>query len=148
VNIRFSLYSRNGGVEVRLYAFLTWALEFRFTLRPRYSLYPLDRRLIGPQNRSGRDGKRKIPAYAGNRTPFVNPETSTFTVSYPGHKKQKELHGALFLQKLIISQILKNSSPFIRPAGSLPCSQESTVLISHSLNQVSPVQNLPSWGEE
>jgi hypothetical protein len=51
-----------------------------FMLRPLYLLgksllYPLLRRLYGPQIRSGRGGKEKIPfiAPAGNGTPVVQP---------------------------------------------------------------------------
>jgi hypothetical protein len=44
-----------------------------FTPRPLYPrgkihLYPLDRRLGGPQSFSGRDGEKKFSAPAGNRT--------------------------------------------------------------------------------
>jgi len=36
--------------------------------------YPLDRRLSGPQSRSGHDGGEKnIPAPDGNRTPVIQP---------------------------------------------------------------------------
>jgi len=35
--------------------------------------YPLDRRLGGPQRRSGRGGEEKIPMPAGNRNPMVQP---------------------------------------------------------------------------
>jgi hypothetical protein len=35
--------------------------------------YPLDRRLGGPQNRSGRCGEEKRLAHAGNPTPAVQP---------------------------------------------------------------------------
>jgi hypothetical protein len=62
--------SQNIIVEVRLHAFLTSALgggEW-FTPRPLYAQYPLDRRLCGPQSRSGRGSEEKylIIAPAGN----------------------------------------------------------------------------------
>jgi hypothetical protein len=41
----------------------------RFTYRPLYPLYPLDRRLDGSENRSGRSGEEKILAPTGTRTP-------------------------------------------------------------------------------
>jgi hypothetical protein len=53
-----------------------------FTARPlppraQSSWYPLDRRLGGPQSRSGRGGKRKIPTPTGTRTPIVQPVAYT-----------------------------------------------------------------------
>jgi hypothetical protein len=51
-----------GGVKVQLHAFLTSALDggerFTSTQSP---WYPLDRRLGGPQSRSGCDGKETNP---------------------------------------------------------------------------------------
>jgi hypothetical protein len=54
-------------------------------LRPLYpqtgSLrYLLDRRLGGPQSRSGHGvEEKKVPAYAGNRTPVVSPVAQSVT---------------------------------------------------------------------
>jgi hypothetical protein len=45
----------------------------RFTPRERAPRYPLDRRLGGPQNRSGRRGEEQKPCTAGNRTRAVQP---------------------------------------------------------------------------
>jgi hypothetical protein len=43
-------------------------------------LYPLDKRLGGPQSRSGRCGEEKFSsAYDGNRTPAVQPVTRCYT---------------------------------------------------------------------
>jgi hypothetical protein len=59
----------HGGVDVQTHVFLTSALVggewSNFTLRPHYSQgkrprYILDRRLVGPQSRSGRHGEVKI----------------------------------------------------------------------------------------
>jgi hypothetical protein len=54
------------------------SVDRSFTPRPLYPRgsnprYPLNRRLGGPQDRSGRGGEKKIPAPAGNRTPVVQP---------------------------------------------------------------------------
>jgi hypothetical protein len=38
--------------------------------------YPLDRRLVGPQTRSGRYGEETNLAPAGNRNPVVQPVAS------------------------------------------------------------------------
>jgi hypothetical protein len=51
----------------------TWRWMVSFTPRPLYpreknSRYPLDRRLGGPQNRSGRHGEVKILAFTGTRS--------------------------------------------------------------------------------
>jgi hypothetical protein len=57
------------GVDVLIHVFLTLALVggvLRFTTRPLYPRYPLDRRLGGPQNRSGRLGEEKKTAPTGN----------------------------------------------------------------------------------
>jgi hypothetical protein len=59
----------------------------RFTRRPLYSRgrslrYPLDRRLGGPQSRSGRCGEEKILDPTGTRTPtplVVQPVVSRYT---------------------------------------------------------------------
>jgi hypothetical protein len=52
---------------------IRWRWVVSFTTRPLYHQgkipwYPLDRRLGGPQSRSGRGDKRKFLAPAGNRT--------------------------------------------------------------------------------
>jgi hypothetical protein len=49
-----------------------------FTTRPFYPwgkshFYPLDRRLVGPQSRSGNCGEEKNLTFAGNRAPAVQP---------------------------------------------------------------------------
>jgi hypothetical protein len=71
-----------------------WRLVVSFTPRPFYPRgksprYPLDRRLGGPQNRSGRGGeKKKIPATAGIRTAVVQPVAySLYCLSYPGSSR-------------------------------------------------------------
>jgi len=67
--------------EAKLHAFLTSALEgdelsasrpCRFTYRVRAPV-PIDRRLGGPQSRSGRSGEQKISHDCPGRK--VNPET-------------------------------------------------------------------------
>jgi hypothetical protein len=70
-----------GGVEVYLHSFLTEILDGgdlsasrpgRFTPMVKSPWYPLDRRLGGPQSRSGRgDEKKKIPSATGNGTSAV-----------------------------------------------------------------------------
>jgi hypothetical protein len=68
-----------GGVEVKIYIFLTSALAGgkwsasrpgRFTPRGRKPGYPLDRRLGGPQKKSERHGEEKILDPTGTRTPI------------------------------------------------------------------------------
>jgi hypothetical protein len=67
-----------GGLDVEIHIFLTSALAGaelsasrpgRFTLGERAPWYPLDRRLSGPQSRSGRRGDEKILDLTGTRTP-------------------------------------------------------------------------------
>jgi hypothetical protein len=43
--------------------------------------YPLNRRLGGPQSRSGRGGEeeKKLPALAGNKTPIIQPIAQRYT---------------------------------------------------------------------
>jgi hypothetical protein len=66
-----------GGVDVQIHIFLTSALIGgkwsasrigRFTPRGNSPRYPLDRRLGGPQSRSGRRGEEKILDATGTRT--------------------------------------------------------------------------------
>jgi hypothetical protein len=57
-----------------------WGRVVSFTPRPLYPRgksprYPSDRRLGGPQSRSGRYGEDKNFATAGNRTPAIQPVT-------------------------------------------------------------------------
>jgi hypothetical protein len=47
----------------------------RFTPRPRYPRYPLDRRLSGPQNRSGGRGEDKNLGPTGAQTPTPRPSS-------------------------------------------------------------------------
>jgi hypothetical protein len=67
-----------GGVKVELHILLTTALvggqwsasrNGRFTPWETAPRYPLDRRLGGPQNRSGRHGEEKILTPTGTQTP-------------------------------------------------------------------------------
>jgi hypothetical protein len=81
-----------GGLEGVATPYLTSALDGgewlasrlgRFT--PRNSLwYPLNRRLGGPQNRSGRYGLEKNLMPARSRIPAVQPAARLCTDSYPG----------------------------------------------------------------
>jgi hypothetical protein len=71
---------------------ISWRLVVTFTPRPLYPRtkspwYPLDRRLGGPQNRSGRLGEEKNLAPTGTRTPTPRPTSrsqSLYRLSYPG----------------------------------------------------------------
>jgi hypothetical protein len=57
-----------GGVELEV----SGQLHASAALAPGKSpLYPLDRRLGGPQNQAGRRGEEKILASAGTRTPTL-----------------------------------------------------------------------------
>jgi hypothetical protein len=64
-----------------------WRFVVSFTPRPLYSQgkspwYPLDRRLGGPQSRSGRGGEDKIPSpcrKSNPRTPIVQPLGQRYT---------------------------------------------------------------------
>jgi hypothetical protein len=66
---------------------ITWRWVVSFTPRPLYPKgkipwYPLDRRLCGPQSRSGRSGEEKIPIprqESNPRTPVVQPVTQRYT---------------------------------------------------------------------
>jgi hypothetical protein len=67
-----------GGVDVWIHMFLTSALAGgvvtdsrpgRFTPRGKNTRYLLDRRLGGPQSRSGRRGEEKILDLTGTQTP-------------------------------------------------------------------------------
>jgi hypothetical protein len=85
VNVKgkVSLYLTNAmkvyvGVEVQIHIFLTSALvggersasrPCRFTPQGKNPWYPLDRRLDGPQSRSGQCGEEKILDPTGTRTP-------------------------------------------------------------------------------
>jgi hypothetical protein len=70
----------------------SWQWAVSFMSRPLYPrgkspLYPLDRRLGGPQHRSGRHGEVKILATIGTRTrPFGHPahSQSLYRLRYPG----------------------------------------------------------------
>jgi hypothetical protein len=64
-----------GGMDVQIHLGTSWRLVVSFTPRPLYlrgksACYPLDRRLGGPQIRSGRCGVEKILDSAGTRTPI------------------------------------------------------------------------------
>jgi hypothetical protein len=68
----------SGGIAPRILKLGTlWRWMVSFTPRPLYpqrncTWYPLDRRLGGPQSRSGRGGEeKKIPAPTGNRNLIV-----------------------------------------------------------------------------
>jgi hypothetical protein len=61
-----------------------WRWLLSFTPRPFYprgknDLYPLDRRLTGPESLSGRCEKEKNFVPTGNRTPVVQPVTRRYT---------------------------------------------------------------------
>jgi hypothetical protein len=66
-----------GGVDIEIKIFLTPALaegEWSASRPGRFipgeeSQYPLDRRLVGPQSRSGRRGEEEILDPTGTRTP-------------------------------------------------------------------------------
>jgi hypothetical protein len=70
----------------------SWKWVVIFTSRPLYPRgkspwFPLDRRLGGPQNRSGRHGEKKILAPTGTRTPTSGRPArsqSLYRLSYPG----------------------------------------------------------------
>jgi hypothetical protein len=71
-------YLGNGGIAPRILNLGTrWKWVVSFNPRPLYRQgkerrYPLDRRLDGPQSRSGRGGEQnKYPVSAGSRTPLV-----------------------------------------------------------------------------
>jgi hypothetical protein len=51
-------------------------------LRRKSPRYPLDRRLAGPQSRSGRRGEKKILDHTGTRTP-TPPSSSPWPVAIP-----------------------------------------------------------------
>jgi hypothetical protein len=58
--------------------------------------YPLDRRLGGPQSRSGRGGEEKFPrprqeSESNLRTPIVQPIAQRFPLSYHGSRYGKYL---------------------------------------------------------
>jgi hypothetical protein len=80
-----------GGVDVLIHVFLISALvgsqEVSYTPRTLYPRgksprYPLDRRLGGPQNRSGRRGEEENLAATGTRTPTSQP-SSPLPVAIP-----------------------------------------------------------------
>jgi hypothetical protein len=82
---------RNGGITPRIPN-----LDIRsrcsrpdlFTPGERAPRYPLDRRLGGPQNRSGRRGEEKILDPTGTRTPTPRPYSqSLYRLSYVGKKE-------------------------------------------------------------
>jgi hypothetical protein len=73
-----------GGVDVYIHTFLTLALAGgewsascpgRFTPWERAPHYPLDRRLGGPQSRSGGRGEEKILYPTGSQTPTPQPSS-------------------------------------------------------------------------
>jgi hypothetical protein len=58
----------------------SWRWVVSFTTRPLYPWYPLDRRLGGPQSRSGRCGKNSWPYQDSNFDPSViQPIASRYT---------------------------------------------------------------------
>jgi hypothetical protein len=92
-----------------------------FTPRPLYSRrksprYPLDRRLGGPQSRSGRSRKEKNsqpPPPAGVQPP--NPDRlvrsqSLHQLSYPGSPNPVTIHNYL-LTRLLCSGVIRNNTP-------------------------------------
>jgi hypothetical protein len=91
-----------------------WVVSF--TPRPLYPhgkipWYPLDRRLGGPQSRSGRGGEEKnSQPPAGNRTSNPNHPVrsqSLYRLSYPGSIKQNidNLFPQTFLGCLVLSEV-------------------------------------------
>jgi hypothetical protein len=85
---RMKTYWGSGGIVLRILDLGTrWKREVSFTSRPLYpqgkSLwYPLDRRLRGTQNRSGRGGEEKNsqpPPEPDPRTPIVHPVAQRYT---------------------------------------------------------------------
>jgi hypothetical protein len=82
------------GAEVQLHAFLTSALEggewsasrpSSLTPRERDRQYPLDRRLGGPQSRSGHGGEEKNPhAVPGLEPPITLLVAQRYTAELPG----------------------------------------------------------------
>jgi hypothetical protein len=78
------------GVDVYIHIFLTSAIaggewsasrSDHFTPGERAPRYPLDRRLGGPQSRSGRRGEKEILDHTGTRTPtpfVVQPVASRY----------------------------------------------------------------------
>jgi hypothetical protein len=78
-------------ISTRLINLCEWRWVVSFTPRSLYPQrkspwYPLDKRLGGPQSRSGRGGKRsKTPASTVNQTSVVQPVAySLYWLSYPG----------------------------------------------------------------
>jgi hypothetical protein len=86
---------------------------FNFTPRPLYHRgkrprYPLDRRLGGPQSRSGRFGEEKILDPTGTRTP-----TPFFIIIISGrwspywvHAALRPLLGLLYLSRVIVTMMV------------------------------------------
>jgi hypothetical protein len=75
----------SGGIAPRIFELGSrWRWVVSLTPRPLYlqgknPWYPFDRRLGGPQSRSGRGGEEKFPATAGNRTPIVHSVAQRYT---------------------------------------------------------------------
>jgi hypothetical protein len=57
-----------------------------FTPRPLYPQYPLDRRLGGPQSRSGQRGEEKLLDPTRTRTPI--PRLFLYRIRYPGERME------------------------------------------------------------
>jgi hypothetical protein len=101
-----------------------WRWVFRFTPRPLYpqrkSLwYPLVRRLGGPQSRSGHGGEKKKSLSCWESNPGC-PALNLVPIL-------TELINWLWirvLQKLLVTQLVKNNLLFMGPESSLPWSQK------------------------
>jgi hypothetical protein len=83
-----------GGVDAYIHIFLTSALvggewsasrPGRFTPRGKSPRYPLDRKLDGPQSRSGRHGEVKILDPTGTRTPTPRSASRYTDCAIPAH---------------------------------------------------------------
>jgi len=68
-------YRGSGGKLLRIEPGTRWRRAISFALRPLYSRYFffLDGRLDGPHSRSGRGGEKRLPTFAGRRTPVAHP---------------------------------------------------------------------------
>jgi hypothetical protein len=84
-------YWRSGGTALRILDFGTrWRRVVSFMPRPLYPQvkrpwYELNKRLSGPQSRSGRgDEEKTSKSLPGIQTPVIQPVAQRYTMSNPG----------------------------------------------------------------